>query len=197
MSNRRLPVKKSFGAKPLVHVMPVWIVGTYDQEGKPNAMTVAYGGICCSQPPSVTVSLRKATYSYGSIMFRKAYTINVPSQAQVAEADYFGTATGRTEDKFAATGMTPVKSDLVDAPYIAEVPLVLECRVIHTLEIGLHTQFIGEIMDVKAEEGVLGADGFPDVKKIQPIVYVPSCQAYYGIGEHLEKAFSIGETLKK
>jgi flavin reductase (DIM6/NTAB) family NADH-FMN oxidoreductase RutF len=190
-------VKKSFGAKPLVHPMPVWIVGTYDQDGKPNAMTVAYGGICCSQPPCVTVSLRKATYSYGSIMFRKAYTINVPSQAQAAEADYFGTATGRTENKFAATGMTPVKSDLVDAPYIAEVPLVLECRVIHTFEVGSHTQFIGEIMDVKAEESVIGADGFPDVKKIQPIVYATLCQAYYGIGEHLERAYSVGRNIKK
>ncbi len=190
-------MKKSFGARTLIHPLPVWIVGTYDQNGKPNAMTASYGGICCHQPPCVTVSLRKATYSYGSIMFRKAYTINVPSEAQVAEADYFGTATGRTEDKFAATGMTPVKSDLVDAPYIAEVPLVLECRVIHTYEVGLHTQFIGEIMDVKADEDVIGADGFPDVKKIQPFVYAISSQAYYGIGEHLERAYSIGKTIKK
>ena len=130
-------------------------------------------------------------------MERKAYTINIPSAEYVKEADYVGMASGKRENKFETTDLTPVKSDLVDAPYIAEVPLVLECRVIHTYEVGLHTQFIGEIMDVKADEDVIGVDGFPDVKKIQPFVYAISSQSYYGIGEHLERAYSIGKTIKK
>jgi len=98
------------------------------------------------------ISLRKATYSYGNIVERKAFTVNIPSEKYVKEADYFGTVSGRDVDKFKESGLTSVKSELVDAPYIQEFPLVLECKLIRTIEIGLHTQFIGEIMDVKADE---------------------------------------------
>lgn len=66
---------------------------------------------------------------------------------------------GKTADKFAAAGLTPVKSEVVDAPYIREFPLIAECRLLHTVEIGLHTQFIGEIMDIKADESVLNEKG--------------------------------------
>ena len=109
-------MKRSLGAKTLILPTPTWIVGSYDKQGKPNGMTVAWGGICCSDPPCVAVSLRKATYSYGSLIERRAFTVSVPSQRQVKEADYFGLVSGRETDKFAATGLTPVRSDLVDAP---------------------------------------------------------------------------------
>jgi flavin reductase (DIM6/NTAB) family NADH-FMN oxidoreductase RutF len=190
-------VKKSLGAKTLIHPTPVWLVGTYDRDGKPNVMTAAWGGICCSKPPCVAVSLRKATYSYASIVFRKAYTISIPSEIQLAEAVYLGTASGKNEDKFVGCGFTPVRSELVDAPFIAEVPLVLECKLLHTYEIGLHTQFVGEIMDVKAEESVLGEDGYPDMQKVKPIVYAPYSQVYFGIGEFMGNSQSAREKLKK
>ncbi len=186
-------MKKSLGAKTLAQPAPVWVVGSYDSQGKPNMMTIAWGGICCSQPPCVTISVRKATYTYGCIKERKAYTINIPSAALVKEADYVGTTSGKNVDKFAMTKLTPVKSDLVDAPYIKEFPLVIECKVIHTLEIGLHTQFIGEIMDIKAEESVLGEQGMPDILKVKPLVFDTGQSAYYGIGERIGKAFSIGK----
>jgi flavin reductase (DIM6/NTAB) family NADH-FMN oxidoreductase RutF len=156
-------MKKSIGAKTIVYPTPVFIVGTYDRDGKPNVMTAAWGGICCSSPPCVAISLRKATYTYGNIMEHNAFTISIPSEDYAKEADYFGIVSGEKEDKFAASGLTPVKSDLVNAPYVKEFPLVLECRVLHTLEIGLHTQFVGEIMDVKADEAVIGEKGLPDV----------------------------------
>ena len=76
---------------------------------------------------------------------------------------------------------------------IADVPLILECKLLHTFEIGRHTQFIGEVMDVKAEEDVLGKDGSPNMKKVKPIVYVPSSDAYFGVGEYLGEAYSIGK----
>jgi flavin reductase (DIM6/NTAB) family NADH-FMN oxidoreductase RutF len=101
---------------------------------------------------------------------RKAFTISVPSQHQVKEADYFGLTSGRDTDKFAATGLTPVASDLVDAPYVQEFPLVLECKILHTFKLGLHTQFVGQILDVKADEDVLDDAGMPDILKILPIV---------------------------
>lgn len=188
-------MKKSLGAKALVFIAPTWIIGSYDKNGKPNGAAVAWGGIVCSKPPSVGISLRKATYSYGNIMDKKAFTVNVPSEKYIKEADYFGIVSGRNEDKFAKTKLTPVKSELVDAPYIKEFSLILECRVINTIEIGLHTQFIGEILDVKAEEGVLGKDNLPDIEKIKPIVYDPEASTYHGIGKYLGDAFSIGRTL--
>ncbi len=190
-------MKKSFGAKTLVFPTPVWVVGTYDKKEKPNVMAAAWGGICCSQPPCVAVSLRKATYTYGSIVERKAFTVSVPSETYAREADYIGIASGRNVDKFAATGLTPVKSKLVDAPYVAEFPLVLECRLLQAVEIGLHTQFIGEIIDVKADESVLGEKGLPDIEKVRPIVYAPETMAYYGIGGNLGRAYSIGKSIGK
>ncbi len=188
-------MKKSIGAKTILYPAPVLVVGTYDQAGKPNAMTVAWGGICCSKPPCVTISLRKATYSYGNILERKAYTVNIPTEKYVKQADYFGIASGRTEDKFVATGLTPVKSDLVDAPYIREFPMVLECQVIYVHEIGLHTQFIGEILDIKVDEEMLDEQGMPDLEKILPLIYAPQFRAYYGIGKKLCDAFSAGREL--
>jgi len=188
-------MKKSLGARTLAFPTPVWVVGTYDQEGKPNAMTAAWAAICCSKPPCVAVSLRKATYTYGNIVARQAFTINVPSERHVKEADYLGMTTGKEVNKFAQAGLTPVKSDLVDAPYVKEFPLVLECQVLHTLEIGLHTQFIGEILDVKAEEAVLGEKGLPDIAKVKPIIFGPEIRTYHGLGQYLGQAFAIGKEI--
>lgn len=185
-------MKKSLGAKTLAYPIPVWVVGTYDKERKPNVSTIAWGGICCSNPPCVAISLRKATYSYGNIVGRKAFTVNVPSEKYIREADYFGTISGRDVDKFNESGLTSVESNLVDAPYVKEFPLVLECKLVHTIEIGLHTQFIGEIMDVKADELVLRENGATDIEKIKPIIFAPDVAGYYGIGKSIGKAFSIG-----
>jgi len=156
-------------------------------------MTVAWAGICCSAPPCISVSLRKATYSYGGIIENKAFTVSIPSEDHVKEADYFGLASGRDEDKFKTTGLTPVRSELVAAPYVGEFPFVLECKLLHSFEIGLHTMFVGEIVDIKAEESVLDENGNPDIEKIRPIIYGPGNRTYYGIGPDLGKAFSIGK----
>jgi flavin reductase (DIM6/NTAB) family NADH-FMN oxidoreductase RutF len=188
-------MKKSFGARTLAFPAPVWVVGCYDAEGKPNAMTAAWGGICCSKPPCLTISIQKARHSYDCIVKRKAYTVNVPSEQYVREADYFGMASGRDVDKFAATGLTPVKSELVDAPYIQEFPMVLECQVIHVLEIGLHTAFIGEIKDVKIDEAVLDSNGMPELEKVRPFVFSSQVNTYHRIGAFLGKAFSIGREI--
>jgi flavin reductase (DIM6/NTAB) family NADH-FMN oxidoreductase RutF len=187
-------MKKSLGAKTLLFPTPVLMVGTYDQNGKPNLMNAAWGGICCSQPPCVAVSLRKATYSWAGIVERQAFTVGVACEARIVEADYVGVASGRDVDKFAVAGLTPVRSELVDAPYAAEFPFVLECRLLHTIEIGLHTQFIGEIVDVKAETDVLGDDGLPDIMKIKPLIFDTSHKGYHGVGPLLGKAFSVGKS---
>lgn len=189
-------MKTSIGAKTLLFPAPVLIVGSYDQAGKPNLMNAAWGGICCSQPPCVAVSMRKATYSHGCIVERKAFTVGIGSEKMIVEADYVGIVSGRDVDKFAVAGLTPIKSELVDAPYAAEFPVVLECRLLHTVEIGLHTQFIGEIIDVKADEDVFGDDGSPDIMKIKPLIYDTSHRGYHGVGPLLGQAFSVGKKLQ-
>jgi flavin reductase (DIM6/NTAB) family NADH-FMN oxidoreductase RutF len=188
-------MKQSVGAKTLLFPAPVLMVGTYDPAGKPNLMNAAWGGICCSQPPCIAVSLRKATYSHACIIDRQAFTVGIACEARVAEADFVGMNSGRDMDKFAAAGLTPVKSDLVDAPYAAEFPVVLECRLLHVVEIGLHTQFIGEIVDVKADTDVFGNDGLLDIMKIKPLVYDTSHKGYHTVGPLLEQAFSVGKRI--
>jgi len=188
-------MKKSLGAMTIVPTAPVWVVGTYDREGKPNVMTAAWGGICCSRPPCIYVSLRKATYTYGNIMERKSFTVSIPSETYAKEADYFGITSGKKVDKFSETGLTPVKSDLVDAPYVKEFPLVIECKLTKVIKIGLHTEFIGEIMDVKADSSVLNKRNLPDIEKMKPIIWNIAGTTYHKVGKSLGKAFSIGKEI--
>jgi len=144
-------MKKSISANTIVPATPVWAIGTFGNDNKPNVMTAAWAGVCCSKPPCICVSLRKATSTHGNIMKRKAFTVSIPSEKYVKEADFFGMNSARDVDKFSATGLTAEKSDVVDAPYVKEFPLILECKVIQIVEIGLHTEFIGEVIDVKAD----------------------------------------------
>ncbi len=189
-------MKKSLGVGTFALPSPVWVVGTYDAAGKPNLMTAAWGGICNSRPPSIYVSLRKATYSHGNIMARRAYTVSIPSEKYVREADWIGIATGRELDKFATAKLTSVKGSAVDAPYVDEFPVVLECRVKEVFELGLHTQFVGEIMDVKADENVLNAKGAIDIEKVKPIIFTASSGTYHGVGKKLQDAFTTREMKK-
>jgi flavin reductase (DIM6/NTAB) family NADH-FMN oxidoreductase RutF len=187
----------SLGANTIAPITPVWVVGTFDSAGKPNVMTAAWAGICCSQPPCAYVSLRKATFTYDNLMTRKAFTISFPSEDYVKEADFFGIASGRDSDKFQATNLTPVKSNLVDAPYVKEFPMILECKVIKIIEIGLHTEFIGEILDVKANEAVLDKNNHPDVTKLKPLVWSIGNMSYRKVGAHVGDSFSIGKQFNK
>jgi flavin reductase (DIM6/NTAB) family NADH-FMN oxidoreductase RutF len=189
-------MKKSLGSKTIVYPTPVFIVGTYDKAGKPNVMAVAWGSICCSKPFCVSIALRKATYTYNNVLEQKAFTVSIASQDHVKEVDYFGIASGRNANKFEDTGLTPVKSELVNAPYVKEFPLILECKLVHTHELGLHTLFVGEVLDVKIDEDCLREDGNPDFTKINPIAYAPLIREYYAAGEFLGKAFSIGKEFK-
>jgi len=189
-------MKQSRGARTIVYPTPVFIVGTYDAEGKPNMMAAAWGGIACSRPPAISVALRAATLTHGNIVARQAFTVSIASEDDVAAADYVGLVSGRDADKFAQTGLTPVRSELVDAPYVAEFPMSVECRLLHSLEIGLHTLFIGEVLDVKADEDVLNAEGKIDILKVRPLVFAPDGGGYYGIGDFLGPSFEIGRRIK-
>ncbi len=192
-------MKNSIGPKPLLLPSPVLIVGSYDPSGKPNAMNAAWGGIANSNPPCVAISLRKATYTHGNIMNRKAFTISIPSEKYVKEADYFGMKSGKDTDKFEGARLTPVRSEKVDAPYVGEFPVVLECTLLHYLELGSHTHFIGEIVDIKVDEECLNEAGLPDIAKALPFCFDLSSRSYYGIGKKLDIAFdpSVLQTFAK
>lgn len=186
-------IKKDLGAKSLLFPTPVLVVATYGADGRPNAMTAAWGGVCCSAPPCVAISLRKATYTYDILMEKRVFTINIPGKEHVREADYFGIASGKNEDKFAKTGLTPVRSELVDAPYIEEFPFNLECRVVHVFELGLHTQFVGEVLNIKMDAARPEDDKQTAVEQFALFVFAPDSGHYYEVGAKLAKAFSVGK----
>jgi len=189
-------MKKSLGAKTIVYPTPVFIVGTYDENKEPDVMAAAWGGISCSNPPCVSISLQKHRYTLKNINERGAFTISIPSEEFVEEADYFGIVSGKDANKFEKTGLTPVKSDLVDAPYVGEFPLILECKAINSLDLGMHVQITGEILDVKLDEDSAADNGKPDIVKIKPFTYDPAAMSYRGIGEKLGNAFNIGRKFK-
>jgi len=188
--------KKSLGARTWLPT-PVWVIGSYDAAGKPNFMTAAWVGISCSRPPCVTISLRKATYTYGNLIEREAFTVNLPSEAFASQTSYFGRVSGREVDKLQTTGLTEVKSEFVDAPYVKEFPYVVECRVIHTYEVGLHTMFIGEIKDIKADPTVLDAEGKPDMTMLAPFFFFPPKGGFYSTGPFMGTVEDLKDLKKK
>lgn len=186
-------MKKSLGAKPIVYPTPVFLVGSYDGDGVANIMNAAWGGLCSSGPPSVAVSIRKERHSYDNIIERQAFTINIPSINDVEAADYFGLVSGKNCDKVKQSGMAVTQAEFVDAPMLNDCPLVLECRLIATHDLGVHTQFVGEIIDVKIEEDCLDSDGQPDIRLINPLLFAPGNRGYFAVGDFIGKAFSVGK----
>lgn len=185
-------MRKNLGAKAIAFPTPVCIVSTYGKDNKPNAMNVAWGGMCSSEPPCIMIAIRKGRYTYENIIEREAFTVNFPDVKHVKEADLMGLVSGRKADKFKLTGLTAVRSEFVDAPVILEFPFALECKAIKNVEIGQHVMFVGEILNATVKEACLTDDGVPDIKKIDPLTYDPVVNAYNAIGDAVDKAFSAG-----
>lgn len=131
------------------YATPIFIIGTYDKEGKPNAANAILGEMSSSDPQHISISIKETTNTHKNILDKEAFTVNVPSQTYIQEIDGLRTECGKYEDKFTESGLTPVKSEFVDAPYIKEFPLTLECKLVNATEMGLCTSFTGEVMDVK------------------------------------------------
>lgn len=185
-------MKQSLGANTIALPLPAWVICAYDKSGRANAMTASWAGVCCSKPPCVYFAVRESRYTHACVAGRRAFTVNVPGFDQAQATDYFGTASGRTEDKIAKAGLTAVKAQHVDAPFLDEFPLVMECKVINTVELGSHTMFIGEILDVKCDANMLAEDGRPDPAKIQPFIYSPANSTYYQVTGALGKGYELG-----
>lgn len=173
--------KVSVGPKAYIMPKPALVVGSYDENGKPNIMTAAWAGICNSSPLSLAVSIRPSRKTYENIMASKSFTVNVPSVQYVAEMDYVGQISGHNEDKFTKLGLTPIKSELVNAPYIKEFPVAIECELIKTVDLGSHTQFIGKIKDTKLDANCVKENGKIDVNAINPVFYESDFYYSYGV----------------
>ena len=191
-------MKQSLPPQTILLPGPVMVIGTYGPDGRPNIMTAAWGGIAASKPPCVSVSLREATLTYHNIKQAGAFTVNIPSEDYVKEADFVGLISGKKRDKFAEASLTPERSSLVDAPFVREFPYALECKLVEQVSLGSHVMFVGEIVGMIADSEVLGPDQLPDIEKVRPLLFGSfGSQAYYGVGENLGKAFSSGKALGK
>ena len=191
-------MKLSLPAQSILLPSPVLIIGTYSSDGIPNIMNAAWGGIVSSQPPCISVSLREATLTYHNIIRAEVFTVNIPSEKYVKEADFVGLVSGKNCDKFKETRLTPKKSKLVNAPIVKEFPYALECKLVRQVDLGRHTMFIGEIVGMVADSDVLNPNQLPDIEKVRPILWGSfGSMAYYNIGVKLGNAFSVGNELIK
>ena len=186
-------MRKNFGAKAICYPMPVFIIGTYNADGTPNAMNAAWGGISEEQEISICVDSSHKTAE--NIVARKAFTVSMATAKYVAACDYVGIVSGNKEpNKFAKAGFHATKSEFVDAPLIDELPMAVECELIPYDPESCH--LVGRIVNVCADESVLGENGKVDVAKLQPITYDPMNHDYLVLGEKVGNAFHDGIALK-
>lgn len=187
-------MKVELPGQTLILPSPVLIVGTYGADGRPDIMNAAWGGVASSQPLLVSVSIRPSRQTYQNIKDAQAFTLNFAPEKFAAEADYVGIVSGKKADKFKETGLTPLKSSKVNAPIVKEFPYALECKLYKEIDLGAHAMFLGEVVGLVADEEALGEKKLPDIEKVRPMFYGGfGSSAYYGIGEKLGPAFSIGK----
>lgn len=185
-------MKKNLGAAGELFPQSVFIVASYGEDGTPNAMNVAWGGECARTQVAINIGDHKTT---DNILARGAFTVAPADAAHVAEADYFGIATGRKVDKAAESGLTFVRSEFVDAPVIEEFPLTMECRVVDVQDWAGEKRFVGEIVNTRVDESVLDKEGRVDFSKMRPIVYDSTHRVYRVVGEEVGGAWNAGKEL--
>lgn len=183
-------MRKSFGSQSWLYPMPVLIVGTYDENGNPNAMNAAWGGIY--ETNTVMLCLSHDHKTTENIKNTEAFTVSFGTESTVTACDYVGIVSGKkVPDKLQRAGFTTEKSEAVNAPIIKELPMTLECELLKFNEDGI---CIGKIVNISAEESVL-TEGKIDAQKLKPICYDGAAHTYYGIGENVGRAFSDGKKI--
>ena len=185
-------MRKNFGAKHLILPQPVYILGTYNEDGTPNAMNAAWGGISDDQELSMCISAEHKTTA--NILARKAFTVSMATAEQMVACDYVGIESGNSvADKVKKAGWHTTKSEFVDAPLIDELPMAVECRLVsYDPE---SCRLVGEIVNVSVDESAM-TDGKVDVAKVAPITFDPFNNAYHVLGEKVGNAFSDGMALR-
>lgn len=163
--------------------LPVVMITSADKSGKPNICTVAWTGTVCTDPPMLSISLRKERYSHSLISASREFVVNVPSVKEIRLTDYCGVVSGRDVDKFEKTGLTPAPSSAVKTPLILECPVNLECKVKKTLELGSHTMFVALVVAVQVNADLLTSSGRLALEKAGLAAFIHG--GYYEIGKKL------------
>ena len=186
-------MRKNFGAKPWTYPQPVFILATYDENGVPDAMNAAWGGI--SDDKELTMCISAGHKTTANILARKAFTVSMATTDQAVACDYVGIESGkRVANKLEKAGWHTTKSEFVDAPLVDELPMAVECRLVsYDPE---SCRLVGEIVNVCAEESVLDSEGKIDVEKLAPITFDPVHNVYRKLGEIVGHAFQDGAKLK-
>ena len=185
-------MRKNFGTKSWFYPLPVLIIGSYNEDGTPDAMNAAWGGLYDSD--KVVLCLSSSHKTTANIQKRGAFTVSFADAGHLVPADYVGMVSLHHEPhKMEKSGFHTVKSDYVDAPLIDELPVALECRLCKINEDG---NIIGQIVNVSIDEEVLGSDGNLDFSKFRPISFEPVHNGYHLMGERIGNAFQDGGTLK-
>ena len=186
-------MRKNFGPKAMCYPMPVFIIGTYNADGTPNAMNAAWGGI--SEEAEITICIDSEHKTAENLLSRKAFTVSMATAKMLNACDYVGIVSGnKVPDKFAKAGFHATQSQFVDAPLIDELPMALECQVIsYDVET---CRLVGRIVNVSADDSVLDTNGKVDPAKLQPITYDSMHHKYLMLGEAVGQAFHDGASLK-
>ena len=185
-------MRKNFGAKPILYPEPVLIIAAYGEDGTPNVMNAAWGGL--SEETEISMCLSPEHKTVKNILARGAFTVSVGTADTVVPCDYVGIVSGnKVADKFEKAGFHAVKSEFVDAPLIQELPLALECTLVsYDAET---CRMVGRIVNVCADESML-TEGKIDPAKLRPIVFDGANHTYHVIGGQVGRAFHDGTALK-
>lgn len=196
--NNTKPIQmfRSVGANAMLPVAPVAFLGSYDAENKANIMAIAWYGIVNSQPPIMSVSVRRERKSYDNIIEKKAFTLSIPHENQAKELDFTGIISGKVYDKFSTLGLTACVGEHVEAPYVGECPFVVEMSLVSSQELGTHICFFGEVMDIKIHENCFDEDKKIIPAQILPLVFSPLTREYKALGSSQGRAYSVGRTYK-
>ncbi len=177
-------MRKDFGSKPYVYPQPVFILGTYDEEGIPNAMNAAWGGIYDDDKIFICLASHKTT---DNIKKMRSFTISVADLPHLKQADYVGLVSGNEiKDKVAKCHLTPIKSKFVNAPIFEEFPICIECELDEELSVGV----VGKVINVSIDERVLGENNKIDPEKLQAISYDSMNHNYLLVSKTVGKAFN-------
>jgi flavin reductase (DIM6/NTAB) family NADH-FMN oxidoreductase RutF len=185
--------KRNIGKQFDIFPMPVVLIGTVT-DGKPNFMTAAWITKLHSSPPMLGVSLGLRQHTAKGIRQTGEFSVSYPSADQAVLADYLGLVHGYEEDK--SEHIEIFQGALESAPMVGQCPVSLECRLDQTVELPNDFLFIGEVVNVYANEAVL-TNGKIDATKLRPFVLTMPGNSYWGLGEYVGPAWEIGKALRK
>ena len=169
----------------MLYPVPAVMVSCGRKNERPNIITVAWAGTVCSDPAMLSISVRPERYSYDIIKETGEFVVNLVTKDLVFATDYCGVKSGRDVDKYKEMKLTPLASQKVSAPGIAESPVNIECKVVQELALGSHTMFVAEVVNVTVEDGYMNETGKFELNNSGLVTY--SHGEYFLLGEKLGK----------